>query len=84
MFEYLISDLIFQFFHSYMKKSSKSSLNKRSLDISLQHKNEASHKFSKKKKLLHLAEKKAGAEKVNCSFQLCQSLLIFNDSVDPQ
>ena len=31
-----------------MKKSSKSSLNKRSLDISLQHKNEASYKFSKK------------------------------------
>ena len=32
-----------------MKKSSKSSLKKRSLDISLQHKNEASYKFSKKK-----------------------------------
>ena len=33
-----------------MKKSSKSSLKKRSLDISLQHKNEASCKFSIKKK----------------------------------
>ena len=33
-----------------MKKSSKSSLKKRSLDISLQHKNEASYEFSKKKK----------------------------------
>ena len=33
-----------------MKKSSKSSLKKRSLDISLQHTNEASYKFSKKKK----------------------------------
>ena len=31
-----------------MKKSLKSSLKKRSLDISLQHKNEASYKFSKK------------------------------------
>ena len=31
-----------------MKKSSKSSLKKRSPDISLQHKNEASYKFSKK------------------------------------
>ena len=38
----LVSDLIFQYFHSYMKKSSKSS------DISLQHKNRASNKFSKK------------------------------------
>ena len=46
--KYLISDLIFQFFHSYIKKSSKSSLKKRSLDISLQHKNRASNKFSKK------------------------------------
>ena len=45
----IISDLIFQFFHSYMKKSSKSSLKKGSLDISLQQKNEASYKFSKKK-----------------------------------
>ena len=49
----------------YEKKSSKSSLKKkRSLDISLQHKNEATYKFSKKK-LLHLAEKRAGAERVN-------------------
>ena len=31
-----------------MKKSSKTSLKKRSLDISLQHKNEASYIFSKK------------------------------------
>ena len=46
--KYLISDLIFQFFHSYMKKRSKSSLKKRSLDISLQHKSETSYKFSKK------------------------------------
>ena len=65
MSEYLISDLIFQFFHSYMKNSSKSSLKKRSLDISLQHKNQASYKFSKKKKLLHLAKKRAGGERVN-------------------
>ena len=48
-----------------MKKSSKSSLKERSLDISLQHENRASNKFSKKKKkLLHLAEKRAGAERV--------------------
>ena len=32
-----------------MKKGSKSSLKKRSLDISLQHKNEASYKFFRKK-----------------------------------
>ena len=37
---YLISDLIFQFFHSYMEKSSKFSLEKWSPDIFLQHKNE--------------------------------------------
>ena len=53
-----------------MKKSSKSLLKKRSLDISLQHKNEGSYKFSKKKKkkekLLHLAEKRAAAERVRC------------------
>ena len=49
-----------------MKKSSKSPLKKRSCDISLQHKNEASYKFSKKKKnLLHSAEKRAGVERVN-------------------
>ena len=52
-----------------MKKSSKSSKKKkkkkRSTDISLQHKNEASYEFSKKKQLLHLAEKRAGAERVN-------------------
>ena len=48
MSKYLISDLISQFFLLYMKKSLKSSLKKRSLDISLQHKNEASYKFSKK------------------------------------
>ena len=47
-----------------MKKSSKSSLKKkRSHDTSLQHKNEASYKL-KKKKLLHLAEKRSGAERV--------------------
>ena len=45
-----------------MKKSS-SSLKKRSLDISLQHKNEASYEFSKKK-LLHLADFRVGAERV--------------------
>ena len=49
-----------------MKKSSKSSLKKRPLDISLQHKNEATYKFSKKK-LLHLVAKRAGAERVNAS-----------------
>ena len=47
-----------------MKISSKSSLKERSPDISLQHKNEASYKFSKKI-LLHLAEKRAGVERVN-------------------
>ena len=46
-----------------MKKSSKSPLKKRSLDISLQHKNQASYKFSKKK-LLHLAKNKAVGERV--------------------
>ena len=60
MSKYLISDLIFQV-QSLLKK-------KRSLDISLQHKNEASYKFSKKKKtLLHLADFRAGAERVNPS-----------------
>ena len=55
-----------------MKKSSKSSLKKRSLDIYLQHKKEASYKISKKKKkkLLHLAEKKAGAERINFDVHL--------------
>ena len=47
-----------------MKKNSKSSVKKRSPDRSLQHKNTASYKFSKKN-LLHLAEKRAGAERVN-------------------
>ena len=46
-----------------MKKSSKSPLKKRSHDISFQHKNEASYKYSKKK-LLHLAKKRAGAERL--------------------
>ena len=51
MSKYLISDLIYQFFHSYEKKKFKAfcKKKKRSLDISLQHKNEASYKFSKKK-----------------------------------
>ena len=43
--------------------SKKKKKRKRSLDISLQHKNEASYKFSKKQ-LLHLAEKRAGGERV--------------------
>ena len=60
----LIYDLIYQFFHSYMKRSSRSSLKKRSLDISLQHKNQASYTFSKKK-LLHSAKNRASAERVN-------------------
>ena len=51
------------FFHSYMKKSSKSSLKKRSRDISLEHKNQASYKFSKNK-LLYLAKNRAGTERV--------------------
>ena len=55
--KYLISDLIFQIVHSYMKKSSKSSLRKRFPDISLQHKNEASYKL-KKKKTFALGRKK--------------------------
>ena len=45
-----------------MKKSSESSLKKRSLDVSLQHKNEASYKFLKN--LLHLADFRACAERV--------------------
>ena len=64
MSKYLISDLIFEFFSLIYEKSSKSCLKKRSLDISLQHKNEASYKFSIKK-LLHLAKSRAGAERVN-------------------
>ena len=49
-----------------MKKSSKSSLKKkkkRSLDISLQHKNEASYKVSKIK-TFGLGQKSPGAERV--------------------
>ena len=46
---------------------------KRFLDISLQYKNKASYKFSKKK-LLHLAEKRAGAERVNPRIQELSSL----------
>ena len=64
MSEYLISDLIFQFFSLLYGKKFKVFSKKRSLDISLQHKNEASYKFSKKK-LLHLSEKRAGDERVN-------------------
>ena len=44
-----------------MKKSLKSSLKKRSPDIYLQHKNQASYKFPKKN-FLHLAEKRAGVK----------------------
>ena len=50
-----------------MKKSSKSSPKKRSPDISLQYKNQASYKFSKKK-LLHLAKKRAGGGRVKSAF----------------
>ena len=71
MSKYLISDLIFQFFHLYRKKSSKSSQKKKkkkkkkgSPDISLQHKNKAGYKFSKKKTFA-LGQKSAGAERVN-------------------
>ena len=48
--KYLISGSIFHFFHVYMKKKNFKpfSKKKRSLDISLQHKNRASNKFSKK------------------------------------
>ena len=54
----------FHFFHVYMKKkNSNPSLKKRSLDISLQHKNRASNKFSKKK--LFSAENRLGSERVN-------------------
>ena len=63
--KYLISGLIFHFFHVWIKKkTSNPSLKKRSLDISLQHKNRASNKL-KKKNLLYLAENRAGAERVN-------------------
>ena len=56
----------FSSFHSYIKKSAKSFLKKTSLDISLQHKNKANYKCSKKKKkkLLHLANFRAGADRV--------------------
>ena len=46
-----------------MKKKFNECSKKRSLDISLQHKNEASYEFSKKK-LLHSADFRAGAERV--------------------
>ena len=47
--KYFISGLIFHFFLClYEKKISNPSLKKRSLDISLQHKNRASNKFSEK------------------------------------
>ena len=61
--KYLISGLIFHFFHVYMKKNFKPFSKKRSLDISLQHKNLARYKL-KKKKLLYFAENRAGAERV--------------------
>ena len=47
-----------------MKKSSKSSLKKRSPDISLHHKNEASYKFSKKN-FCTWPKKGPGDERVN-------------------
>ena len=58
-----------------MKTTSKSSLKKKG-DIYLQHKNRASNKFSKKK-LLHLAENRAGAERVNrkCSWKKSRGAL---------
>ena len=65
--KYLISGLIFHFFRVYVKKkTSNPSLKKRSLDVSLQHKNRASNKFSKKN-LLYLAENRASAERVKAS-----------------
>ena len=61
-----------------MKKSSKPSLKIRSLDIFLQHKNEASYKFSKKKKKsLHLADFRAGAEWVN-RVSVCKKMITMN------
>ena len=54
-------------FYTLIWKKSLSSLKKRSIDISLQHKKEASYKFSKKKKLLHLTENRAGGERVKRS-----------------
>ena len=56
-------------FHSYMKKKFKVSPKKRSLDVSLQHKNEASYKFSKKK-LLHSAETRTEAERFHIALNL--------------
>ena len=64
-----------------MKKSLTSSLKKRSLDISLQHKNEASYKFSKKKKLLHLAENMAGGERVKLFILYRQQCFKLSDFV---
>ena len=83
MSKYLISDLIFQFFHSYRKKGSQSSLSlslslskkKRSLDISLQHKNKVRYKFSKKK-LLHLADSRTATERVKMFFFLSNAEMI--------
>ena len=55
---------VFSFFYSYMKKSSKSSLKKKGLLIYLSSiKMKLAINFLKKK-LLHLAEKRAGAERV--------------------
>ena len=65
----LIYNLIYQFFHSYMKKSSKSFLKKKRLSIYLSSiKTELAINFLKK--LLHLAEKRAGAESVNLDLVL--------------
>ena len=51
------------------KKFKVFSKKKGSFDISLQHKIEASYKFSKKK-LLHLADFRAGAERLKYQQQL--------------
>ena len=64
--KYLISGLIFLFFSCLYKKKKFKPFSKKkgSLDISLQHKNSSSNEFSKKK-LLYLAENRAGAERVS-------------------
>ena len=65
--KYLIYDLIYQFFHSYMKKSSKFSLKKKKKGLLIylsSIKTKLAINFLKNK-LLHLAEKRAGGERVN-------------------
>ena len=64
MSKYLISDLIFQFFHFYMKKKFKVFSKKKGLLIYLSS-NKTKVAINFLKNLLHLADFRAGAEGVN-------------------